>query len=156
MSKLHECPEHKTAFHLAAEPCWPCYLRAMYGGSPNGTVHPLPGEHVFWTGLEKARRTWRPVARETPMPTDLETLRQFLRQVEQWPPEDRANLDRVADILQAAHPTLYAYLIERLGDVPLSMAQAYGEVTLEVPFAHRQWFRLLVMELRERAQKDKA
>jgi hypothetical protein len=114
----------------------------------------LPAEHVFWTGLEKARRTWRPVAQEAPMATDIETLRLFLRHVEQWPPEDRANLDRVADILQAAHPTLYASLIERLCDVPLSMAQAYGEVTLEVPFEHKQWFRLLVMELRERARKD--
>jgi len=153
---LYECQEHKTAFHLRAEPCWPCYLRAMYGGSPSGTLHPLPSEHVFWTGLEKSRRTWRPVAQEAPMATDLDTLRLFLRQVEQWPPGDRADLSRVAEILEAAHPTLYVYLIECLGDIPLCMAQAYGEVTLEVPFEHRQWFRLLVMELRERSQRNKA
>jgi hypothetical protein len=156
MSNLYECPEHKTAFHLAAEPCWPCYLRAMYGGSPAGTVHPLPSEHVFWTGLEKARRTWRPVAQEALMATDLETLRLFLRQVEQWPPEDRADLGRVAEILEAAHPTLYAALIEYLEHAPMSLVHPYAEAVLNVPSEHRAWFRLLVMELRERSQRNKA
>jgi hypothetical protein len=156
VSDLYECPEHKTAFHLPAEPCWPCYLRAMYGGSPTGTVHPLPSEHVFWTGLEKSRRTWRPVGQEAPMATDMDTLRSFLRQVERWPPEDRADLGRVADILQAAHPTLYAALLEYLKDAPLALIHPYAESVLNVPAEHRPWFRLLVMELRERAKKEKA
>jgi hypothetical protein len=90
------------------------------------------------------------------MATDMDTLRVFLRQVEQWPPEDRANLSRVAEILEAAHPTLYAALMEYLKDAPMALVHPYAEAALNVPAEHRPWFRLLVMELRERARKDKA
>jgi len=88
------------------------------------------------------------------MATDLDTLRMFLAQVYQWPPEERANLGRVAEIFEAVHPTLYAALTEYLKDAPTAVVYSYAETRLNVPGEHRPWFRLLVMELRERAQKN--
>jgi hypothetical protein len=82
-------------------------------------------------------------------------MRLFLRQVEKWPPEDRANLSRVAEILEAAHPTLYAALIEYLRDAPMALVHPYAEAALNVPAEHRPWFRLFVMELRERSKRNK-
>jgi len=151
MSDLHECPEHGTAFHLPTEPCWPCYIRAMYGGSQAGVVHPLPQEHAFWVGLEQARGTWRPV-KEEPMLSDLDTLAQFLRVVEHWPPADRAELGRVANALEAEHPSIYGSLMDGLKGLPVAIVLPYAVEKLHIHPVHRPWFELLVMELCERAK----
>jgi hypothetical protein len=85
--------------------------------------------------------------------SDIDTLRQFLLRVQQWPPEQRADLPHVVASLESAHPTLYAALIEGLASVPVAMALWYGEALIEIPPANRPWFRLLVMELYECARK---
>lgn len=58
---LYECPEHRVAFRLSEEPCWPCWVRAMYAGAASGHYVPIPNDRLAWAALEGARRTWRPV-----------------------------------------------------------------------------------------------
>ena len=59
---LYECPEHRMAFHLKQEPCWRCFVRAMYGGAAAaGDTEPLPIDRKTWAALEASRATWRPV-----------------------------------------------------------------------------------------------
>jgi hypothetical protein len=125
----------------------------MYGTGRSGVAHPLPYEYVFWTGMEKARRTWRPVLEVASMLSDLDTLRKFILRVESWPADQRADLPHVVACLQSAHPSVYAELVEGLGSVPIPLALSYGESVLEIRAADRAWFRLLIMELYERATK---